>query len=1221
MSQNGLLARSEREVRSEGYRVPAMTQCRGESNRSDSWHQTGEQIRSEEAWLITYQDCEAWSEGQNRKRAIERDYAAIRETGFPEMFLKAWKELWSSPVLTTTRKRICTSAPWDHSLMQGIRGCGDSVEHAVILAEFKDLVSKRLGPDFGQIFKGQTNIDDVYSELLARIPWQASTVAKVWAILKEHYANHGYALDSSKSGLSAHKVTYLGLSSVFGLDLPSGLKTLAKSGFVHPFAAPTIEEYVERLKGYLRSSYSNLLPVIPVYSMFTALECLRICRDTSFLDLNEEKIATRSLAVGVQLKASSDLGGFGWPGIVQVNLQDSCGTSETSVSSLYASLFTPGLSAELYKMSIKAYFCICKYALSLKMTKRSGFEALRNSYSVRPKIPPSGKIEIEKFARDKATEDEDAHGRDLNCGSLLGKQHSQNFEEGLEVLLSRMQLDAGTGRALANAMPESARLAMTDKYVSGLAASGQRTPQFRRIMELMRKSDLNRLNFVRNAIEKVIVIENQEGDHLLSAISPMKPTEVSARLFANQAVADGISFQNQTLGHPFAIVLNTTLLSVEHHIEIKSTIGEALDILSEGYPGLFGSKRSSRRVESSSMGSAAVFSSLFHVEPFGKDVVSAFVSIADERSHGFCDDLLLMILWLSWGGNLKMEPFDRIPEISSSSSKRAIGSCAVTSHETLSLRNIWHLFETRAPKGTFLLEKTPNLMDPAALRFYLKGSCGLTSIAKWWLIDSLTPVEAKFSLNMDSVVPERSPIISLAVDEAFDILEKMVNNSVVSDLCAMVQDSVDRLNDDAFLSEIELRCGRKASSIASSTKRRIRPTVMQISMLDQEGLVFMSQGIRRTSMAKNCATKESLHKKFLAWACDIQTKCQEVEVIGAFLDSGFLMSCEVKCYNLIPRYPLSLFMSKLGWPLYLIRTYMSALIGLRRSFLVLNTVSEWQQSFTGVPEGCALAVAAMLTLSAALYHHLRVKSPDTTLFTFADNWALKFLRAAHTPMGIFALEEFCRSLRLRISVPKSWLWTLNNKTEKLVEGLQLQGTLIPVVKHVKDLGLDTTYRGRNKKDFQKKRLRLGLQRCARVNKQLHPTKKASRLILASCFPKAAYGVEIQMPTKKEFCSFRTSVARSLGLARKGASPWISLNLLDKNHDFEFYAQIRTIMFWRQYVKLFPARRNNVFEKLLSPKSRGPVTTLAHLIQTWGQILPDGKFYSDFLGLISWVDCS
>ena len=53
------------------------------------------QARSEEPWLITYQDCEAWSEGQNRLRTLQRDIVAIKEMGFPDVFLKAWKELRS----------------------------------------------------------------------------------------------------------------------------------------------------------------------------------------------------------------------------------------------------------------------------------------------------------------------------------------------------------------------------------------------------------------------------------------------------------------------------------------------------------------------------------------------------------------------------------------------------------------------------------------------------------------------------------------------------------------------------------------------------------------------------------------------------------------------------------------------------------------------------------------------------------------------------------------------------------------------------------------------------------------------------------------------------------------------------------------------------------------------------------------------------------------------
>lgn len=74
---------------------------------------------------------------------------------------------------------------------------------------------------------------------------------------------------------------------------------------------------------------------------------------------------------------------------------------------------------------------------------------LVSSYSVRPKNTPSGRVEIEKFARDKVIES--VQGHDFNyCASLLAKQHAQNFDEGLEVLLGNMQLDAGAARALAS---------------------------------------------------------------------------------------------------------------------------------------------------------------------------------------------------------------------------------------------------------------------------------------------------------------------------------------------------------------------------------------------------------------------------------------------------------------------------------------------------------------------------------------------------------------------------------------------------------------------------------------------------------------------------------------------------------------------------------------------------------------------------------------------------
>ena len=103
----------------------------------------------------------------------------------------------------------------------------------------------------------------------------------------------------------------------------------------------------------------------------------------------------------------------------------------------------------------------------------------------------------------------------------------------------------------------------------------------------------------------------------------------------------------------------------------------------------------------------------------------------------------------------------------------------------------------------------------------------------------------------------------------------------------------------------------------------------------------------------------------------------------------------VKCYNAIPRYPLAIFMMKLGWPLSIVKAHMGALHQIKRTFVVLNTASDWQSASTGMPEGCALAVASMLTISIVLFHYVTHDSPTTGVVTFADNWSFVMENSQH----------------------------------------------------------------------------------------------------------------------------------------------------------------------------------------------------------------------------------
>lgn len=328
----------------------------------------------------------------------------------------------------------------------------------------------------------------------------------------------------------------------------------------------------------------------------------------------------------------------------------------------------------------------------------------------------------------------------------------------------------------------------------------------------------------------------------------------------------------------------------------------------------------------------------------------------------------------------------------------------------------------------------------------------------------------------------------------------------------------------------------------------------------------------------------------------------------------------MKCYNCIPRYPLMVFMAKMGWPHTLIRTYLAALTALKRSFLVLGHCSEWQSSHTGIPEGCALAVASMLTLNAALFFYLQTRVPETTLFTFADNWALKFFTIHGAFASAEALENFCKALALQLSVPKSWTWATHRDVARQLESLKLQGAFVPNIQHTKDLGVDVTYRGRKCKKHLQHRLQLGLARCNKIQTSNIPKSRCARLLQCSCYPKAAFGIEVNKSDCTTFNRFRTNAKKSLGYTKQGSSPWITLSLLGANLDFEHYTVTRTILFWRKYLQTFPFRVQDVFRKIAT-SDKGPLAGIIACFNKLGNVTPLGYWNTPHFGIVNWLTAS
>ena len=91
-----------------------------------------------------------------------------------------------------------------------------------------------------------------------------------------------------------------------------------------------------------------------------------------------------------------------------------------------------------------------------------------------------------------------------------------------------------------------------------------------------------------------------------------------------------------------------------------------------------------------------------------------------------------------------------------------------------------------------------------------------------------------------------------------------------------------------------------------------------------------------------------------------------------------------KAYNTIPRGFLDMLAAKAGWPSEVRNAYQAFLSGLRRYFRVHEGVSHCALSKTGVPEGCPIAVVAMILVTWSI--SLFTEQNSGRMLSYVDNW-------------------------------------------------------------------------------------------------------------------------------------------------------------------------------------------------------------------------------------------
>ena len=159
-----------------------------------------------------------------------------------------------------------------------------------------------------------------------------------------------------------------------------------------------------------------------------------------------------------------------------------------------------------------------------------------------------------------------------------------------------------------------------------------------------------------------------------------------------------------------------------------------------------------------------------------------------------------------------------------------------------------------------------------------------------------------------------------------------------------------------------------------------------------------------------------------------------------------------KAYNTLRREVLARFALRTGWPAKLVVAYNSFLSNLERYFQIHDGVYGPVTSCVGVPEGCPLAVPAMILTTWAVMN--LVQSPKTTCVTYVDNWSLQCTDMPSVQLALQHVSWATTSLQLLLNPEKTRAYATTPDARSLLRGVSFQGFKLEVLNRVGDLGVD-----------------------------------------------------------------------------------------------------------------------------------------------------------------------
>ena len=239
---------------------------------------------------------------------------------------------------------------------------------------------------------------------------------------------------------------------------------------------------------------------------------------------------------------------------------------------------------------------------------------------------------------------------------------------------------------------------------------------------------------------------------------------------------------------------------------------------------------------------------------------------------------------------------------------------------------------------------------------------------------------------------------------------------------------------------------------------------------------------------------------------------------------------------------------------------------LTRCIVIGQNIHQGCLSNAGVPEGDALSILAMTSLSFAWKCFIAHEGANS--YSYADN--LEWNSHDHLIHRAILTKtlELMNAMLVKVSPTKSWAWALDKdgkiEWEKLWKEFFPQHAL-SFESDAVDLGVEIHYNKKLKHTIIPTRFNNAIERAKKLEKLPANCEVKSKMVSTSVIPTAIYGLELAYAGKKLFHNLRTAISKCFVGNYKSTNPWLVCALFGKDgSDPELHYLIRLFRFVRKY---------------------------------------------------------